>query len=168
MFLFWTIATILLLGGAGLFFWIWLAVWLDNHKPDGQKSMAKRREEERQLPCSQSIASSIKKSLLVFSPGIYQYPELDEERAFSLLDENYGSITIRTSEMCDADQHPLFFIDGPSCLGIDNEEYPFESVDAEIAHYMNGAREIRSQLLHVGIDAPISVIINGTDHPLDN
>lgn len=165
-FLFWVIMAILILGGAGLVFWIWLAVRLDDHKPDGQKSMAERRAEERQLPCSDSIASSVKESLLVFSPGVYQYPELDEESVFALLDENYGSISIRTSEMCDPDQPPLFCIDGPSCLGMDDEEYPFESVDAEIAFYLDGAHEIRSQLLEAGVDAPTLVNINGADYKL--
>ena len=165
---FWIIVGVLLLGAAGLFMWLWLAAWLDNHKPDGQKSMAELREEEHQLPCSQAVVSSVKESLLVFSPGVYQFPELDEEGVCSLLDESYGSISIRTAEMCEVDQHPLFFIDGPSCLGADDEEYPFESVDAEVVHYLDGAQKIRSKLLKAGIDAPISVTINGTDHPLGN
>ena len=164
--LFWTVAGVALLAVGGMLFWVWLAIWLDDHKSDGQKSMADRREEESKLPCSASITSTVKQSLLVFEPCVYQFPELDGDGIFSLLDDNYGSIAIRTKEMCLEDQQPIFEVCGPSSLGMDEDEYPFESEDEEILHYLDGAKDICAILLDAGITPPLLVTINDKDYEL--
>lgn len=161
-----TLAGVALLAAGGVLFWVWLAIWLDDHKPDGQKSMADRREEESKLPCSASITSTVKQSLLVFEPAIYQFPELDGDGMFSLLDDNCGSIAIRTKEMCLEDQQPIFEVYGPSDLGMDEDDYPFESEEEEILHYLDGAKDICTILLDAGITPPLLVTINDKDYEL--
>ena len=161
-----TLAGVALLAAGGVLFWVWLAIWLDDHKPDGQKSMADRREEESKLPCSASITSTVKQSLLVFEPAIYQFPELDGDGMFSLLDDNCGSIAIRTKEMCLEDQQPIFEVYGPSDLGMDEDDYPFESEEEEILHYLDGAKDICMILLDAGITPPLLVTINDKDYEL--
>ena len=157
---------VLVVGAFGLY--LLLLAWSVNHKPDGQKSLADHWEEESKLPCSPSITSTVKESLRVFEPGVYQFPELDGDGVFSLLDDNYGSIAIRTKEMCLEDQQPLFEVCGPSGLEVDEDEYPFESVDAEIAFYLDGAKKIRSILEEAGVEAPTMVVINGNNYDLHN
>lgn len=166
--LFWVLAGAAVLAAVGVLLYVWLAIWLHDHKPDGQKSMADRQEEESKLPCSASITSTVKESLRVFEPGVYQFPELDDDGMFSLLDDNYGSIAIRTKEMCLGDQQPLFFVDGPSGLGMDQDEYPFESEEAEILHYLDGAQDICAILLDAGVTPPLLVTINDKNYELRN
>ena len=167
MLLFWILVGLL---GAVVAFVLYLLgwSWAVSHKPDGQKSLADHWEEESKLPCSPSITSTVKESLRVFESGVYQFPELDGDGVFSLLDDNYGSIAIRTKEMCLEDQQPLFEVYGPSGLGVDEDEYPFESEQEEILHYLDGAKDICTILLDAGITAPLSVTINDKDYELRN
>ena len=156
----------LAVGAFGLY--LSLLVSSANHKPDGQKSLADHWADESKFACSDRIVRQVKDALLVFTPNFNQGPELDYDAedapALALYDEHFGYTLIRTPQMCGEDETPLFTIDGYSRLS--SEESPFESVDAEIAFYLDGAKKIRSILEEAGVEAPSTVAINGNDYVL--
>ena len=168
MLLFWILVGLL---GAVVAFVLYLLgwSWAVSHKPDGQKSLSDHWRDESQFPCPKEIVSEVKNSLLLFVPGNNQFPELDYDAegapALALVDENYGYILIRTPQMCGEDETPLFMINGCSCFS--SEDSPFESVDAEIVHYLDGAQRIRSKVLEAGIQAPNSVVLNNREYVLE-
>ena len=162
----WLLVGGLAVGAFGLYFV--LLAWSANHKPDGQKSLADHWADESKFACSDSIVRQVKDALLVFTPNFNQGPELDYDAddtpALALYDEHFGYTLIRTPEMCGEGETPLFTIDGYSCLS--SEDSPFESVEAEIAFYLDGAKKIFSILEEAGVEAPSEVLINGNNHVL--
>lgn len=162
-----------LLGGfvalAAFLTYLWGWSWAVGHKPDGQESLADNWEEESKFPCSVALAKQVKEVLLVFPPGNNQFPELNWDEndigVFCLLDQHYGYICIRTPEMCEEDQPSLFKVDAYSQIS-DDDASPFESVDAEIAYYLTGAKEIWSKLQEVGVEPTSTVTINGQNYQL--
>lgn len=156
----------LAVGAFGLY--LSLLAWSANHRPDGQKSLADHWADESKFACSDRIVRQVKDALLVFTPNFNQGPELDYDAedapALALYDEHFGYTLIRTPQMCGEDETPLFTIDGYSRLS--SEESPFESVDAEIAFYLDGAKKIRSILEEAGVEAPSTVAINGNNYVL--
>lgn len=167
--LLWLLALAGLVVGA---FWLYLVLlaWSANHKPDGQKSLADHWADESKFACSDSIVRQVKDALLVFTPNFNQFPELDYDAedapALALYDEHFGYTLIRTPQMCGEDETPLFTITGYSRLS--SEDSPFESVDAEIAFYLDGAKRIRSILEEAGVEPPSTVMINGENHQLSD
>ena len=159
---------VLVVGAFGLY--LLLLAWSANHKPAGQKSLADHWADESKFACSESIVRQVKDALLVFTPNFNQGPELDYDAedapALALYDEHFGYTLIRTPQMCGEDETPLFTIDGYSRLS--SEESPFESVDAEITFYLDGAKRIRSILEEAGVEPPSTVMINGENHQLSD
>lgn len=157
---------VLVVGAVGLY--LSLLAWSANHKPDGQKSLADHWADESKFACSDRIVRQVKDALLVFTPNFNQGPELDYDAdgmpALALYDEHFGYTLIRTPQMCGEEETPLFTIDGYSRLS--SEESPFESVDAEIAFYLDGAKKIRATLVEAGVESPSMVVINGNNHVL--
>ena len=158
-----------LLAFAAFATYLWGRSWAVDHKPDGQKSLAEHWDEEAKFPCSTAVAKQVKDVLLVFPPGNNQFPELDWDEddigAFCLLDQHHGYICIRTQEMCEEDQPPLFKVDAYSHIS-DDDASPFDSVEAEITYYLTGAKKIFSKLQEAGVEPPSTVMINGKNHQL--
>ena len=156
----------LAVGAFGLY--LLLLAWSANHKPDGQKSLADHWADESKFACSDHIVRQVKDALLVFTPNFNQGPELDYDAdgmpALALYDEHFGYTLIRTTQMCAEGETPLFTITGYSRLS--SEDSPFESVDAEIAFYLDGAKKIRATLEEAGVESPSMVVINGNNHVL--